>query len=395
MRVAKGAMMLRRTFVRSGALAALSGSLWRSACAAPETAQEGEDLAAPSPSATRRGASPYGRLLQPDDNDIALPDGFASRVIGRSGERVGGVKWHSAPDGGACFDDGDGWIYVSNSEIPAVGGVSALRFGPDGAITSGYRILSGTDRNCAGGATPWRTWLSCEEIPRGRVFECDPYGYRAAMPRLAMGRFRHEAAACDPDREVVYLTEDEPDGCLYRFRPKEWGDLTSGTLEVMTGLRDGTVSWRRIPDPGGLYEHTREQVEGALRFDGGEGCHYADGFCYFTTKGDNRVWAFDAEASTLSVLYDANAPLKGVDNVTVARSGDLFVAEDGGNMEINLITPEGRVAPFLRLDGHGKSEITGLAFAPDGGRFYFSSQRGSTGSSNAGVTYEISGPFRT
>ncbi len=388
--------MLRRTFVRSGTLAAVTGSLWRSACAVDAAGQTGTggfiDQKAGS---VRSTTGPYGELGEPDGNDLALAEGFTSRVIGRSGHRVGGVTWHSAPDGGACFTDGDGWIYVSNSEVPLLGGVSAVRFGPDGTIKSGYRILSGTNLNCAGGATPWNTWLSCEETGRGRVFECDPYGNDAAMPRQAMGRFKHEAAACDPDRMVVYLTEDEPGGCFYRFRPEDWGDLTTGVLEVMVGGSGaGPVTWHRVPNPAALYEPTRDQVAGAKRFKGGEGCHYSRGFCYFTTKGDNRVWAYDADNEQVVILYDENAPLKGVDNVSVSRSGDLFVAEDGGNMEINIITEDGVVAPFLRVDGHEKSEITGLAFSPDGGRLYFSSQRGSAGSSAAGITYEISGPFR-
>jgi hypothetical protein len=390
--------MLRRTFVRSGTLAAVTGSLWRSACATDVAGQTGtggfadqDEEAGP----VRSRIGPYGELGEPDRNDLALAEGFTSRVIGRSGHRVGGVTWHAAPDGGACFADGDGWIYVSNSEIPVVGGVSAVRFGPDGTIKSGYRILSGTNLNRAGGATPWNTWLSCEETGRGRVFECDPYGNDAAMPRLAMGRFKHEAAACDPDRMVVYLTEDEPDGCFYRFRPEDWGDLTTGVLEVMVGGPGaGPVTWQRVPNPAALYEPTRDQVAGAERFKGGEGCYYSRGFCYFTTKGDNRVWAYDADNEQLAILYDENAPLKGMDNVFVSRSGDLFVAEDGGNMEINIITEDGVVVPFLRIDGHDKSEITGLAFSPDGDRLYFSSQRGSAGSSAAGVTYEVTGPFR-
>ncbi|WP_214103656.1 alkaline phosphatase PhoX [Acrocarpospora catenulata] len=387
--------MLRRTFVRSGALAALTGSLWRSACSAPAPASGPRPTPATSTTTSALGPVGYGELQTPDVNSIRLAKGFTSRVVGRSGERVGGLTWHPAPDGGACFADGDGWIYVSNSEVPVIGGVSALRFGPDGTIKTGYRILSGTDRNCAGGATPWNTWLSCEETARGRVFECDPYGYRAAAPRLAMGRFKHEAAACDPDREVVYLTEDEPTGCFYRFRPQDWGDLTTGVLEVMVGDGPGPVRWRRVPNPAATDEPTRDQVEGALRFNGGEGCYYSGGFCYFTTKGDNRVWAYDADNRRLSVLYDADAPLNGVDNVYVSRSGDLFVAEDGGNMEINIITADGIVSPFLRLVGHGKSEITGLAFSPEGDRLYFSSQRGTTGSNRSGVTYEVTGPFRT
>lgn len=136
---------------------------------------------------------------------------------------------------------------MSNSELPLLGGASALRFRADGSVADAYRILSGTDLNCAGGATPWHTWLSCELGHRGRVFECDPYGARAARPRLSMGRFKHEAAACDPERRVIYMTEDEPDGCFYRFRPGDWGDLTEGTLEVLCG----SGRWQAVPSCGG------------------------------------------------------------------------------------------------------------------------------------------------
>lgn len=385
--------MDRRTFLRISVIgagtAAFAGGLWQAAFADP----------------AQPGPSPYGDLLPPDANGLHLPEGFTSRIIARSGDKVEGTdyRWHPAPDGGACFPAGDGWIYVSNSEVPLIGGASAVRFRADGSIESAYRILSGTNVNCAGGATPWGTWLSCEEVPLGAVYETDPTGANGAVARTRMGRFKHEAAACDPDRQVVYLTEDEKDGCFYRFRPDTWGDLSSGTLEVLVSDSDsGPVTWERIPDRDGFPRPTRKQVDGAKHFDGGEGCYYANGICYFTTKGDNRVWAYDAEAERLDIAYDddlvdnGQPPLTGVDNITGSTAGDLYIAEDGGNMEINIVTTDGIVAPVLRIEGHSESEITGPAFSPDGSRLYFSSQRGASGDilGTDGVTYEVTGPFR-
>ena len=382
---------LLRVAIVGAAAAAFGGAAWRDALAA----------------GAQPGPSPYGPLQPANASGLMLPAGFTSRIVARTGQFVPGTGylWHLAPDGGACFADGTGWIYVSNSETPLIGGASAIRFGATGAILGAYRILSSTNLNCAGGATPWQTWLSCEEIERGRVFETDPWGSRSAVSRPAMGRFIHEACAADPERQVVYLTEDASDGCFYRFRPTTWGELSSGRLEVLCGTAEqtsGPVTWQRVPDPAASLIPTRFQVPAAKRFNGGEGCYYAAGVCWFTTKGDNRVWALDAATSTIGLTYDdslvspGTPPLTGVDNITRAASGDLFVAEDGGNMEICIITPDGIVAPFLAVPNQSSSEITGPAFNPAGNRLYFSSQRGTSGSSlgTGGITYEVIGPFR-
>ncbi|MEU3397399.1 PhoX family protein [Streptomyces filamentosus] len=385
--------MERRGFLRGAVIgtsaAAFGGSLMRGAA-----------YAAPA----QPGAGPYGALGSADANGIMLPAGFTSRIIARSGQTVPGTSytWHNAPDGGACFADGTGWIYVSNSEINPSGGASAVRFSSAGAVTGAYRVLANTRQNCAGGKTPWNTWLSCEEVSLGYVYETDPYGVNAAVRRDAMGRFKHEAAAADPVRKVVYLTEDETDGCFYRFVPTTWGSLASGTLQVLKAgtATSGSFTWQNVPDPDGSPTTTRTQVSGAKKFSGGEGCHYADDKVWFTTKGDNRLWQLNLTNNTYELAYDDSlvpggaAPLTGVDNVTGSSSGDLYVAEDGGNMEICLITPDDTVAPFLRITGQSGSEITGPAFSPDGTRLYFSSQRGTSGSSSGGITYEVTGPFR-
>lgn len=344
-------------------------------------------------------------LLPPDQSGVRLPAGFTSRIVAHSSQKLFGYRWHAAPDGGATFATPDGgWVYVSNSELDKqVGGAGALRFNPAGDITDAYSILSQTNRNCAGGHTPWQTWLSCEEIDKGRVWECDPFGRKAAQVRSALGVFRHEAVAVDTQNKQLYLTEDQPDGCLYRYSARSFDvtgnpNLDDGTLEVaeIVDGRIGAVRWHSLPDPLAANIPTRKQIPISTRFNGGEGIWYHQGIVYFATKGDNRVWAFDVRQQHLSILYNAasylSPVLTGVDNITGNAAGELLVAEDGGDMQI-VVLSAGKVLPLLQLVGHDRSEITGPAFSPDGSRLYFSSQRGQTGRVEDGMTFEISGPF--
>ena len=347
----------------------------------------------------------FGPLRAPDAHGLRLPEGFAGRVVATSGQEVAGTGhvWHADPDGGATFacEDG-GWVYVSNAESRQDrGGVGALRFAPDGELVDAYSILSGTNLNCAGGPTPWGTWLSCEEHPRGRVFECDPQRPGSeGQARPALGTFQHEAAAVDPEGQALYLTEDQPDGRLYRFRPAAYPDLSEGVLEVAEIEGDAAVvrgeprplRWHPVPDPAfsGPRE-TRHQVARSTAFRGGEGCWYHAGEVWISTKHDNRVWRLDLAAGTIEVVYDLaaspEAPLSGVDNVFVAPDGQVYVAEDGGNMELVALARDGRAEPFARIEGSTGSEVTGPALAPDGRRMYFSDQR------NPGRTFEVTGPF--
>ena len=393
----------------------------------------GRGLLAPAFAAPAEpGQSPYGPLGEPDANGVRMPEGFTSRIIKEYGRPIGPTTEIAMPfpDGATTFPTADGgWILVSNSENPPpsdvtnstplgldpLGGVQAIVFAADGTMTDAYTILDGSRSNCAGGATPWGTWLSCEEVEdeddaanSGKVFECDPTGQRDPVDLPKLGRFKHENATVDPVGRRLYLSEDLDDGLFYRFTPTSYPDLTDGVLEA--AVLDGTsVSWVTVPDPAcadGVA--CRQQVE-ATPFNGGEGCVYDGGMVFLTTKNDDRVWVYDTRRQTMEVLYDAadfqEPVLTGVDHIIVQPgTGHLVVAEDGGDMEAVMITRDTfTVFPVVQLTGpqHGfpdapsagdaraTSEVTGLAFNPAGDRLYLSSQRGYVG----GVTYEITGPW--
>lgn len=347
-----------------------------------------------------RGAG-YGPRGAPNADGLRLPEGFTARRVARGEEVVGGTgyRWHLASDGAATFptDDG-GWILVSNSERQP-GGAGAMRFTRGGEVADAYRILDGTTQNCAGGPTPWGTWLSCEEYEEGRVWECDPSGRAKARVHDAMGVFKHEAAAVDPRGRRVYLTEDWEDGAFYRFTPRRWADLSEGLLELAKVGKDGAVQWVRVPDPSARREVTRRQVPGATEFKRAEGIWFDSGTVYVSTTFDSRIQAYHTRRERIEVIYDAfasrQAPLVRVDSITASRGGELFVCEDIATDEINLgvMTRDRKVSKFLSVTGrnHVDSELTGLAFDPSGSRLYFSSQRAH---GIKGEVYEVSGPFR-
>ena len=396
----------------------------------------------------------YGALV-PDPNGVLdLPKGFSYQILAKGGDGYptgfstydDGQKLAGDADGSASFAIGKqqtalvinhelspgevveavpqtfGGNPVPTYDVGCAGGTSNLVLDSRTRVASIYPSLAGTYNNCAGGPTPWGTWLTCEENSsfvtkqHGYVFEVDPEGkLTTAEPYVPMGRFNHEAAAVDPATSVVYLTEDSGTGLLYRFVPHDtsmqYGSLgNGGSLSAMKaeGLARlgqvttiGTtvnISWTAIADPDQSGLNGRLANDTVTRSTKLEGMWYDEGTVYFCSSYETvaglehvgQIWALDPAAATITLV--AYIPVgetifDSPDNITVSPWGQVILCEDGDGEQylIGLEPSTGDLWAFAR-NAMGDSEFAGATFSPDGKVLYVSVQNPST-------TFAITGPW--
>ncbi|GAA4953191.1 DUF839 domain-containing protein [Streptomonospora halophila] len=387
----------------------------------------------------------YGPL-QPagPDGELLLPAGFTYTAFGQTGTPMrDGSPTPGRHDGMAAFEDEDGTLrlvrnheqsgggaFAAPSYDPqAAGGTTTMAFDPEAMrLVDSFPSLAGTIRNCAGGPTPWGSWLTCEETftgldtenPHGYIFEVpvDADGPVEPVPYKAMGRFTHEAVAVDPATGIVYETEDRGSSGLYRFVPQTPGRLSEGgrlqmlaikdspRYDTRTGQRAGkplAVEWVDIDDPDpdsgdSLAVFNQGRAKGGAVFARLEGAWYGDGAIYVnsTSGGDaglGQVWEYRPRGRSggqLILVYESVDPdlLQSPDNICVSpNSGGLVLCEDGsGGDMLRGVTDRGEIFDFAALNSSNTSELAGATFSPDGRVLFFNVQ-------SPGVTYAVTGPW--
>lgn len=436
-------MFSRRQFAVGGLASIAFAGLARRALAAP-----GQDPGFEVPG--------YGSLVPDPGGLLDLPEGFTYRILSQAGETMDdGFRVPDYFDGMGCIPvDRMRVALVRNHELAP--GDTALgpagddaklqqrlrarphfAVGEDGRVLPGgtttilydlgsgrkereYLSLAGTAINCAGGTTPWGSWLSCEEVaenkvdgPVGRnhgwIFEVSARqrGLTRPRPLKALGRFRHEAAVVDPRTGIVYMTEDQDDGLFYRFLPDGPRRLSEGGRLQALGLRDfpegaDARNWNgKVIENGGSRQavwidldgpdnphgdlRMRGHKAGAALFARGEGIHNGTGELYFTaTSGGTaqigQIFRYvpspqegqpgERDAPGRLQLFaesDDTARFNYVDNITVTPWGHLIACEDrsddGDTNHLKGFTSDGRVYTLAAL--RAPTELAGACFSPD------------------------------
>ncbi|MEM8969457.1 MAG: alkaline phosphatase PhoX [Bacteroidota bacterium] len=402
---------------------------------------------------------------------LELPEGFTIKIISRWGDKMSdGFFVPNRHDGMAAFDINGKVVLIRNhensptptefgpfnqdealfrklakadffdygsGEKPGLGGTTTIVYDEASqTVQEQYLSLIGTNRNCAGGPTPWNTWISCEEdvTPAGNSHET-AHGYNFEIPAVgkgliepvplrAMGRFNHEAVCVDPTTSIVYQTEDSSDSLIYRYLPKTPGKLHQGGVLQALVVQDQpgldtrnwetqtvavnqplTVRWLTLEDVEPTEDdlRLRGHAAGAALFARGEGMWFGSNEVYFACTNGGRELAGqvfkyvpspyegtprEKEApGTLTLFAEPNDTdlLKSCDNLTVAPWGDVVLVEDKANSHIRGITPQGEIYTIGRNIG-SDSELAGACFSPSGQTFFVNVQ-------NEGLTLAVTGPW--
>ena len=348
----------------------------------------------------------YGWTKDPMTDGMATPkshDGMG--VVADSEGVLTLVRNHEISDDGKAWPIENGKPYDSMAQ----GGCTSLKFDANqGKWLESRGAISGTSRNCAGGVTPWGTWLTAEETvlgidsvdhykknkqrdfkqDHGWVFEVDPAGVANPVPLKDMGRFVHEAVAIDRHTGIVYQTEDRATSGFYRFVPNEKTNLAAGgTLQIAEVIGQDDlrrhvesnatfdVKWHTIKEPTlantpgldkidelGVFKQGKKL--GGTTFARLEGCWSGNGLIYFdaTTGGGaqaGQIWQFDPKSGKLTMLFESpgKETLNMPDNLCVNPNGGLVLCEDGDYgktkkrpQRIHFLSQQGKLTPFAIND---------------------------------------------